>query len=79
MPLILAAATGMLARLEIDRVRARHVLPHPRVEAAHTRLAPPDRRVSLRSNQIGLTLNSTAIKTDLTPMEVTVGQNEVAG
>ena len=48
MPLILAVTTGMLARLEIDLVRARHVSPHLRVKAAYARFAPPDRRLSLR-------------------------------
>ena len=48
MPLILAVTTGMLARLEIDLVRARDVSPHLRVKAAYARFAPPDRRVSLR-------------------------------
>ena len=57
MPLILAVTTGMLARLEIDLVRARHVPPHLRRSIYATRSAR-----FTRPNQIGLTPNLTAIK-----------------
>ena len=53
MPLILAVTTGMLARLEIDLVRARHVPPHLRVKAAYARFTPPDPRVSLGLTKSG--------------------------